>query len=202
MICLEKMLNFDDFTSLKFFYFLIVKKHQFYRFFLKKCLNLGFLYIRNGNSITTGPPLVFYFLFTFSRKPTKPDVPKGSPLWIFFGTVRLFFENFFYVPKGSLPPSRFLIFCNGMFVNKSRRVPPFTFFGIMRLFFERKKFSKISFFFQKIVLRFLSVRYSADFRRSRLVQIFMLDVVDNHDVVNQMYNGSRTRYIACLKCFL
>ena len=53
MICLEKMLNFDDFTSLKFFYFLIVKKHQFYRCFLKKCLNLGFLYIRNGNSITT-----------------------------------------------------------------------------------------------------------------------------------------------------
>ena len=53
MVCLEKMLNFDDFTSLNFFYFLIVKKHQFYRFFLKKCLNLGFLYIRNGNSITT-----------------------------------------------------------------------------------------------------------------------------------------------------
>ena len=53
MICLEKMLNFDDFTSSKFFYFLIVKKHQFYRFFLKKCLNLGFLYIRNGNSTTT-----------------------------------------------------------------------------------------------------------------------------------------------------
>ena len=53
MICLEKMLNFDDFTSSIFFYFLIVKKHQFYRFFLKKCLNLGFLYIRNGNSTTT-----------------------------------------------------------------------------------------------------------------------------------------------------
>ena len=67
------------------------------------------------------PPLVFYFLFTFSRKPTKPEVPKESLLWIFSGTVRLFLENFLLSPKG--PPSRFLIFCNGMYVNKSRRVP-------------------------------------------------------------------------------
>ena len=28
-------------------------------------------------------------------------MPKGSPLWIFFGTVRLFFEKIFNVPKGS-----------------------------------------------------------------------------------------------------
>ena len=49
-----------------------------------------------------GPP--FHF-FTFSRKQTKPDVPKGSPLWIFFGTVRLFFRNFLMSPKG--PPFEF-----------------------------------------------------------------------------------------------
>ena len=63
----------------------------------------------------------------------------------------------------------FLIFCNGMFVNKSRRVPPFTFFGTMRLPLKENFFSKISIFFQKSVLRFLSLRYGADFRRSRLV---------------------------------
>ena len=51
----------------------------------------------------------------------------------------------------------------------SRRVPLFTFFGTMRHFFERKKFKNYKFFFQKNVLRFLSLRYSADFRRSRLV---------------------------------
>ena len=44
-----------------------------------------------GKLYSKGSPLSF---FTFSRKHTKPDVPKGSPLWIFFGTVRLFFENF------------------------------------------------------------------------------------------------------------
>ena len=39
----------------------------------------------------------------------------------------------------------------------------------MRLFFEEKLFFKIYKFFQKNVLRFLSLRYGADFRRSRLV---------------------------------
>ena len=64
----------------------------------------------------------------------------------------------------------FLIFCNGMFVNKSRRVPPFTFFGTMRLLLKEIFFSKISIFFsKKSVLRFLSLRYGADLGRSRLV---------------------------------
>ena len=55
-----------------------------------------------GKLYSKGSPLSF---FTFSRKHTKPDVPKGSPLWIFFGTVRLFFENFLMSPKG--PPFEF-----------------------------------------------------------------------------------------------
>ena len=63
----------------------------------------------------------------------------------------------------------FLIFCNGMFVNKSRRVPPFTFFGTMRLLLKEKIFSKISIFSEKSVLRFLSLRYGAEFGRFRLV---------------------------------
>ena len=65
-----------------------------------------------GKLYSKGSPLSF---FTFSRKHTKPDVPKGSPLWIFFGTVRLFFRKFFNVPKGS---------------------PLWIFFGTVRLFFE------------------------------------------------------------------
>ena len=56
-----------------------------------------------------------------------------------------------------------------MYVNKSKRVP-FYIFWHYAAFFERKNTSKIS-FFPKKVLRFLSLRYSADFRRSRLVQI-------------------------------
>ena len=55
-----------------------------------------------GKLYSKGSPLSF---FTFSRKHTKPDVPKGSPLWIFFGTVRHFFENFLVSPKG--PPFEF-----------------------------------------------------------------------------------------------
>ena len=57
-----------------------------------------------GKLYSKGPPLSF---FTFSRKHTKPDVLKGSPLWIFFGTVRLFFEKFLMSPKG--PPFEFFV---------------------------------------------------------------------------------------------
>ena len=45
---------------------------------------------------------------------------------------------------------------------------PFTFFGTMLLFLKEKNFQKFQIFFQN-VLRFLSFRYGADFRRSRLV---------------------------------
>ena len=86
---------------------------------------------------TEGSPLSF---FTFSRKPTNPDVPKGSP----FG---LFFENFLMSPKG--PPSSFLIFCNGMYVNKSRRVPLLHLSALCD-FFERK----FQVFFQKMFCAF------------------------------------------------
>ena len=112
--------------------------------------------------------MVFYFLFTFSRKPTKPDVPKGPP-FEFFSTVRLFFENFLMSPKR--PPSRFLIFCNGMYVNRSRRVPsPFYFFRHYATFSERKIFfENFKFFSKKLFCAFLSPRYGADFRRSRVV---------------------------------
>ena len=102
-----------------------------------------------GKRTPKGPP--FHFLL-FQGNIQNRTCPKGPPLWIFFGTVRHFFENFLMSPKG--PPFEFLIFCNGMFVNKSRRVPPFTFFGTMRLLLKENFFSKISIFFQKSVYAF------------------------------------------------
>ena len=61
-----------------------------------------FTILSQGKLYSKGSPLS---IFTFSRKHTKPDVPKWSPLWIFFGTVRLFFEIFLMSPKG--PPFEF-----------------------------------------------------------------------------------------------
>ena len=60
-----------------------------------------------------------------------------------------------------------------MYVNKSQRVPLLHFSALCDIFREIT-ISKISFFFEKNVLRFLSLRYSSDFRRSRLVGIFIL----------------------------
>ena len=65
----------------------------------------------------------------------------------FFGTMRLF-QNSKVSPKGS--HFIFKIFCNNLDFQKAERVLPFT---ILQ------------------TLRFLNLRYSADFRRSRLVII-------------------------------
>ena len=77
------------------------------------------------------------------------------PLWIFFGTVRLFFE-IVSISKGS--PFKFFDILQQSEVSKSPKGPPFTIFK---------------------TLRFLSVRYSADFRRSRLVLYIILCVVSS-----------------------
>ena len=61
-----------------------------------------------------------------------------------------------------------------MYVNTSQRVPPFTFFGTMRLFLKEIFFQKFMFFSKKNFLRFLSLRYGADFGRSRLVHLSFL----------------------------
>ena len=57
-----------------------------------------------------------------------------------------------------------------MRVYKSKRVPLLHFSALCDIF-RKNFFSKISSFFPKNVLRFLSLRYSADLRRSRLVLI-------------------------------
>ena len=53
MICLEKMLNFDDFTNLKFFLFFNSEKTPILSIFFEKMLKFRILIIRNGNSTTT-----------------------------------------------------------------------------------------------------------------------------------------------------
>ena len=50
---------------------------------------------------------------------------------------------------------------------------PFHIFWHYATFSERKKFKNFKFFFKKRLLCFLSLRYSADFRRSRLVFFFL-----------------------------
>ena len=62
------------------------------------------------------------------------------------------------------PLSSVLIFCSRMNVNKAQRAPSFTIFGPMRHLLKEKYF--------KSLLRFLSFRFSADFRRPSLFIIY------------------------------
>ena len=86
----------------------------------------------------------------------------------FFRHCATFFRNFFNVPKGS-PLGVFCYFATEcVFINQ--KGSPLLHFSALRDIFRKKNFfSKISSFFQKNVLRFLRLRYSADLRRSRLV---------------------------------
>ena len=96
------------------------------------------------------------------------------------------FETFWIAPKG--PPSFVSIFCNTMDVEKSQRVPPFTFSGTVTLFkkflgnfFHVPKGFPLQFLFSFFATSWsftkpegspfsiLSLRYGADFGRSRLV---------------------------------
>ena len=110
------------------------------------------------------------------------DVRKfqGVPPFTFFGTVTLFKNHilkffwaiFFQSLKGP-PFNFFFIFCNQLEFHKAQRVPLSTFFDTVTLF--------NSFFFifcyqlefhktQRVPpFTILSLRYSADFGRSRLV---------------------------------
>ena len=101
---------------------------------------------------------------------------KGSPLWVFFGTMRLFSKIFEIYQR--VPPWLFLKFSvcrkrwmslNGLFLSFSALCDlKNTFFEKIKNFFLEKKF-----FFQifPIVVPwiFLNLRYGADLGRSRLV---------------------------------
>ena len=85
------------------------------------------------------PPFIFHFF----KETYKTGRAQRVPLWIFSELCdffsKFFFRKFFFRKQ------------NGMFFNKSRRVPPFTFFGTMRLLLKENFFSKISIFFPKKV---------------------------------------------------
>ena len=106
--------------------------------------------------------------------------------------MRLFSKKFECLKR--VPLSSFLIFCYRIYGNKARRVPPFTFFGTMRHFLKKqiKNFK----FFSNFFLCFLSLRYSADFRRSRLVKNFSGYLVCyNRENIQQLLNSvSRMRF--------
>ena len=108
-----------------------------------------------ANFTPKGPPFHFLLFQGNIQNRRVPPLDFFRNCATFFS--KIFFSNFFFRKQ------------NGMFVNKSRRVPPFTFFGTMRLLLKEIFFQKFQFFSKKSVLRFLSLRYGADFRRSRLV---------------------------------
>ena len=101
------------------------------------------------------------------------------PPFTFFGTVTLFknhilkfFWAIFFSPQ-RVPPSIFFIFCNQLEFHKAQRVPPFYIFRhcdtvqfIFFIFCHQLEFHKT----QRVPpFTILSLRYSADFGRSRLV---------------------------------
>ena len=106
-------------------------------------------------------------IFTSSK---KLKGTKGYVLLRVFSALRLFFEKIFNVSKGS-PLRVFSYFATEcMLINP--KGPPSTLFGTMRLFLKEIFFQKLQVFSKKNVLRFLSLRFGADFRRSRLVFCF------------------------------
>ena len=110
-----------------------------------------------------GPP---FHILLFYRSLQNRTRLKG-PLSIFFGIVRLFFKNFLMYQKS--PPFEFFDILQQNICWWSPKGPPFYIFWHYATISERKNIQK---FFEKFFLRFLSLRYSADFRRSRLVCFF------------------------------
>ena len=95
-------------------------------------------------------------------------MPKGSLLWIFFRHCATFFRKFFNVPKGS-PLWVFWYFATECLLINPEGSPLLHFSALCDFFWKKNFFQKFQFFSKKSVIRFLSLRYGADFRRSRLV---------------------------------
>ena len=146
-------------TVASFFLFFFVRPQTSSRMyhFLQKLIKLLRPSPANANLVQR-VPLLF---LTFLRNLQNQKRLKGPPFQFFFGTLRLF-SKIFCLKR--VPLSSFLMFCNRIYVNKAQRVPLFTFFGTMRHFLEKND-QKFQVFFEKCHLRFLSLRYSAVFRR-------------------------------------
>ena len=110
-----------------------------------------------------GPP---FHVLLFLRNLQNRTRLKGPPFQFFFGIVFIFFRKFFNVSKES--PFRVFRYFAIEYMLIKPKGPPFYIFRHYATFSE-KNFKNFKFFFLKSLLRFLSLRYSADFRRSRLV---------------------------------
>ena len=108
-----------------------------------------------------GPP---FHILLFYRSLQNRTRLKGPSFQFFFGIVRLFFQKFFNVSKES--PFRVFWYFATEYMSIMPKGSPLLLFSALCDIFWKKKYSKT----KKKFLRFLSLRYSADFRRSRLVQ--------------------------------
>ena len=127
------------------------------------------------------------------------------PPFNFFSALCDFFFEIFLMSQ-RVPPLSFLLFCYRMRVYKSKRVPLLHFSALCDIFRKKNFFSKISSFFQKKVLRFMSLRYNADLRRSRLVRlpVAMHDAimfVDDNNVLIYLQKQSRIKDLCFMPCY-
>ena len=105
----------------------------------------------------------------------KADETEGSPLSIFFGTVRLFFL-FFAFKRSHI--RFFLKYCSKLKCQKAQRVSPFKYFGTMRLFkilifrFFFCKFQKRIFCLQRVPPSFLIFCYKLDLQKAPRVPFY------------------------------
>ena len=125
--------------------------------------------------------------------PTGPDGTKVSPL---SGLKSHFFRIFFNVPKGS--HLEFFVNLLQIACLQIKKVLHFTFFGTVRHFSKEKLLSRLSRLFPKNDLRFLSLRYSANVRRSRLVQTSCLEVQCTDKIHKIKFTSQRCKFINCV----
>ena len=107
-----------------------------------------------------GPP--FHFLLFQGNLQNRTGL-KSPPFRIFFRHCATFFRKFFNVPKG-FPLWVFCYFATECMFGNQKGSPLLHFSALCDIFRKKKFFRKFQVFFQKNVLRFLSLRYSADFR--------------------------------------
>ena len=114
-----------------------------------------------ANFTPKGPP--FHFLL-FQGNIQNRTCPKGPPFGFFSELCDFFFENFQRSPLWV-----FWYFATECLLINPEGSPLLHFSALCDFFWKKIFFQKFQFFFKKSVLRFLSLRYGADFRRSRLV---------------------------------
>ena len=121
-----------------------------------------------GKLYSKGSP--FHFLL-FQGNIQNRTCPKGPPFG-FFSELCDFFSKIFYCPQ-RVPPLSFWYFATECLLINPEGSPLLHFSALCDFFWKKNFFQKFQFFFKKSVLRFLSLRYDADFRRSRLVLNWM-----------------------------